>query len=79
MKRTKLNVALAAPMALAMLMALAACSNDRHDNDRPPDRERRDSDRYDQSRESDRPTDRERRDSDRHDQARESDRFSGDR
>ena len=58
MKPTKLNVWLAAPMALAMLMALAGCSNDRHDDgrdrDRSPDRERRDSQRNDGQRNSDR-------------------------
>lgn len=34
MKATKLNLCLAAPIALAMLLALAGCEFDHHDHDR---------------------------------------------
>jgi hypothetical protein len=58
MKPTKLNVSLAVPTALAMLMALAGCGSDQHDynsdRDRSPDRGRVDSDRHDEHRDTDR-------------------------
>jgi hypothetical protein len=58
MKPTKLIVSLMASTALAILMALAGCGEDRsdygRDRDRSPDRGRRDSDRHDEHRDSDR-------------------------
>jgi hypothetical protein len=58
MKPTKLHVSLMALTGLAILMALAGCGDDRHDDnrdrDRMPDRERRDSDRHDEHRDTDR-------------------------